>query len=256
MAAVQDARGPLRVRPSLALLLALAASGLLVAGPVGWRTGVLHYRIGLLILQPIGACLGIAAVAVAGVALVFGVRVLAGRGLVIASLALMLGAADACVPWYWYHLSGAFPRLNDVTTDVVDPPSLAFAETARQAERGNPVAYGGAATAATQRRSYPDIGPAILDLPPAESFEQALAVARAMGWAIVEADPTAGVIDADERSRWFGFTDDIAVRVTPAEGGSRVDIRSAARQGHGDFGVNAARVRRFLAALLAPAQQK
>ena len=55
--------------------------------------------------------------------------------------------------------------------------------------------------------------------------------------------------EASDRTRWFGFTDDIVVRVTAAGAGSRVDVRSVSRIGRGDFGTNAARVRRFLAAV-------
>ena len=66
---------------------------------------------------------------------------------------------------------------------------------------------------------------------------------------IVKADPQAGVIDAYDKSFWFGFADDVAIRVTATDNGSRVDIRSGSRQGRGDFGVNAARVRGFLTAL-------
>jgi uncharacterized protein (DUF1499 family) len=78
-----------------------------------------------------------------------------------------------------------------------------------------------------------------------------LAAAKSQGWTIVKTDPAAGTIDADQQSRWFGFTDDIAVRITPNGSGSRIDVRSASRQGRGDFGVNAVRVGGYLAALRA-----
>ena len=70
-----------------------------------------------------------------------------------------------------------------------------------------------------------------------------------MGWTIVAADEAAGRIEASERSRWFGFTDDIIVRVTASGSGSRVDVRSSSRLGRSDFGVNAARIRRFADAI-------
>jgi uncharacterized protein (DUF1499 family) len=51
-------------------------------------------------------------------------------------------------------------------------------------------------------------------------------------------------------SRLFGFHDDIAIRVRPeADGTSRIDVRSKSRDGQGDLGVNAARIRTFVAAL-------
>jgi uncharacterized protein (DUF1499 family) len=93
----------------------------------------------------------------------------------------------------------------------------------------------------------------MLSVPPAQAFDKALAVAKAKGWTILHADKQAGIIEGYDKSLWFGFTDDVAIRVTAADPGdhsrSRVDIRSGSRQGRGDFGVNAARVRGFLAAL-------
>ena len=139
--------------------------------------------------------------------------------------------------------------MNDVTTDVQNPPSLAFSELMRKAEAGGSAEYGGAEVAALQQKSYPGIEPALLDLPPAQAFDKALAAAKAKGWTVVKSDAAAGIIETYDRSRWFGFTDDIAVRVTAAGEGSRVDIRSHSRQGRGDFGVNAARVRAYLATL-------
>jgi uncharacterized protein (DUF1499 family) len=64
-------------------------------------------------------------------------------------------------------------------------------------------------------------------------------------------DKAAGRIEASQRSRWMGFTDDIVVRVTPASSGSRIDIRSSSRYGRSDFGVNAERIRDYLTALRA-----
>jgi uncharacterized protein (DUF1499 family) len=70
-----------------------------------------------------------------------------------------------------------------------------------------------------------------------------------MGWTIAASDTEAGRIEASERSRWFGFTDDVAIRVSAAGNGSRIDVRSLSRFGRNGFGVNAARVRAYLAAL-------
>ena len=50
-------------------------------------------------------------------------------------------------------------------------------------------------------------------------------------------------------SFWFGFVDDVVIRVEADGAGSRIDMRSLSRQGVGDLGVNARRVRAYLAAL-------
>lgn len=67
-----------------------------------------------------------------------------------------------------------------------------------------------------------------------------------MGWDLVAADATAGRIEATDTTFWFGFKDDVVIRVRPADGGSRVDVRSLSRVGVGDVGTNAKRIRAYL----------
>lgn len=52
-----------------------------------------------------------------------------------------------------------------------------------------------------------------------------------------------------ERSAVFGFPDTIRVQAVEAGGGSAVILYSRSEYGHWDFGVNAARMRRWLALL-------
>ena len=142
------------------------------------------------------------------------------------------------------------PPIHDITTDTADPPVIIAALPARQAEHAAPAAYGGPATAAQQRAAYPDIAPVILPVASAKAFDLALATARGMPrWNITATDPAAGRIEASEASFWFGFVDDIVIRVAADGAGSRIDVRSLSRQGKGDLGVNAARVRAYIAAL-------
>jgi uncharacterized protein (DUF1499 family) len=83
-------------------------------------------------------------------------------------------------------------------------------------------------------------------------FDRARLVADNQGWTVVASDPAAGRIEATDTTRWFGFTDDIVVRLTAWGTGTRVDVRSASRSGSTDAGTNARRVQRFLAALQEP----
>ena len=62
-------------------------------------------------------------------------------------------------------------------------------------------------------------------------------------------DPAAGTLEANDTTSFFRFVDDVSIRVTPAPGGSRVDIRSKSRDGRGDIGANAIRIRAFRDAL-------
>ena len=138
-------------------------------------------------------------------------------------------------------------------TPPIRPPSSPPWPRARR-EHGASAAYGGPAIAAQQQKAYPDIAPLTLPLAPAKAFDLALATARTMPrWNVTASDPASGRIEASQASFWFGFVDDIVIRVTPAGEGSRIDIRSVSRQGKGDLGVNADRVRAYLAALKAAA---
>jgi uncharacterized protein (DUF1499 family) len=120
---------------------------------------------------------------------------------------------------------------------------------AQRAGAANPAEYGGADVAAQQRTAYPDIRPVTLSDPPARAFERALAAARGEGWEIVAAVPAEGRIEATDTTRWFGFKDDVVVRVKPEGSGSRVDVRSLSRVGKSDVGKNASRIREYLRAL-------
>jgi uncharacterized protein (DUF1499 family) len=82
-------------------------------------------------------------------------------------------------------------------------------------------------------------------VPPGAAFHVALATARDMGWAIVAADSSAGRIEATATTTWFGFKDDVVIRIEPDPKGSRVDIRSESRVGGSDVGTNAARIQAY-----------
>jgi uncharacterized protein (DUF1499 family) len=72
-----------------------------------------------------------------------------------------------------------------------------------------------------------------------------------MGWTIVAQDATRGRIEAYDRTRWYGFVDDIVIRLMAEGAGTRVDMRSASRVGISDLGKNAERIGAYFAALTA-----
>jgi hypothetical protein len=231
------------------LALAMLALVVLAAGPLGWHAGLWHCRLGFRTLMPAAGYLGIAALLLSASGALAGLHARARRDIAIALLGMLIGAGVTYFPWHWSNQRGVFPLVDDVTTDFANPPSLAFAASQRAAEGGNPTTYAFSQFAAVQRRAYPDIVPALLAQPPATVFDKALAAVKARGWTVVRAEQSAGIIEAYDSSFWFGFTDDIALRITPHGDGSRVDIRSGARQGRGDFGANARRVQGFLMTL-------
>lgn len=66
-------------------------------------------------------------------------------------------------------------------------------------------------------------------------------------WQKVHADETNGIMTVACRSRVFRFVDDLIVWVSlDEEGFTRVEARSRARTGRGDFGVNRRRILRLV----------
>ncbi|MCA6307868.1 MAG: DUF1499 domain-containing protein [Phenylobacterium sp.] len=168
--------------------------------------------------------------------------------------------------------SGDVPPIHDVTTDIADPPAFSAAVmAARAAVDANPVnsmsapmgsleAYKGPEFSAISaktlgevgRGAYPDLRPLSLPAEPSKVAAAAVEEAKAQGWTLVTTDPAAGVIEATAETFWFGFEDDVAIRVRPSPtGGSIVDVRSTSRVGLSDLGANAKRIEAFLAGLKA-----
>jgi uncharacterized protein (DUF1499 family) len=166
------------------------------------------------------------------------------RGFVAALLALAIGVAAAWAPISWLLRSRDVPRINDITTDTANPPPLVVTLQLRQ-NAPNPPSYGGDSVASQQHAAYPDIQPIVLNVPPAEAFKKVDRVAMAMGWDVVARAPAEGRIEAVDSTKWFGFHDDIVVRIKAEGSGSRIDIRSKSRDGRSDLGVNARRIRTF-----------
>ena len=159
----------------------------------------------------------------------------------------LLVAAIVCLVPLWSIVTGlGAPPIHDITTDTEDPPEFVAVVPLNIPNR---TVYEGETIAARQRDTYPDLQPVILDVPPARAFDAALATVDEMGWELVSADAGAGRIEATDTTFWFGFKDDVVIRVQAAANGSRVDVRSLSRVGGGDAGANAARIRRYVTAL-------
>lgn len=158
------------------------------------------------------------------------------------------------------------PFIHDVTTDTQDPPvfgEIILAEraavegvnTAEYIGKKAPVFVdekpaGEELVSALQSKAFPEIGPLILSDKKDVVFGEALATAKSMGWSLKEEDLAAGRIDATDTTFWYGFDDDITIRLRDGKGGGTiVDVRSLSRIGGSDMGKNAARIREFLETL-------
>jgi len=225
------------------LLLALVPIVMLVMSGLGGRLGLWSFGTGFAILRW-AAVGGLAVAACAIVALAIPkIRSGAVGGLV---LSIALGLGVAYLPWRWSEQARSVPPIHDISTDLTDPPAF-VAVLPHRAGAQNPATVGGPEVAAAQRKGYPDIQPLELAVAPEVAYARALAAAQAMGWELVAADAAAGRIEATATTPWFGFKDDVVVRVRPAAMGSRIDVRSVSRVGKSDVGTNAKRIRAYLA---------
>ncbi len=166
-------------------------------------------------------------------------RALTGLGLglvVVVSVVMILVAGG----------SAEVPPINDITTDVEDPPDFVHAPTLT----GTDMAYDASRYAAPTLEAYADLGTIALPIPPEQAFGRVEGAAVELGWEVTYRDREAGILEATDTSRIFRFVDDVVVRIQPAPGGgSAVDVRSKSRLGRGDMGANAARIRELREAI-------
>jgi uncharacterized protein (DUF1499 family) len=175
-------------------------------------------------------------------------------GLLALALALLClpfqGSRASVAPWilpalipvaaigalYWK--SRQHPRLNDVATDLALPLPIAGAPPLPEASKSQ------------IRARYPELGPYSSAEDPARLYARALELARSSpGWEVTREDPGSLAFEGFEESALFRFRDDFSVQVLPGKPGAVLQMRSRSRDGKGDFGMNAARIRRFIGKL-------
>jgi uncharacterized protein (DUF1499 family) len=162
---------------------------------------------------------------------------------VVAIAVLTFTAALLYIPWQHWQRAQQAPVIHDITTDTQNPPAYVALRNARKAAP-NAVDYPGEATARQQRAAYPNVQPIVISAPRSRVLNAVQAKAQAAGWQI--AAITHNTLEATAVTRWFGFKDDVVIRLTEQENGIRVDMRSASRLGASDVGTNALRIETFL----------
>jgi uncharacterized protein (DUF1499 family) len=162
-----------------------------------------------------------------------------------ASFAVIFAVIAIVMPLDMMNKAKSVPPIHDISTDLVNPPEFVAIAPLR-AEAPNPVAYAGKETAKQQRKAYPEL--TTLNYPQSKAqlisiTEQAI---KNLDWELVSIDTQQGTIEATDTTAWFGFKDDVVVRISD-EGSQRfVDIRSKSRVGRSDLGKNAERIHSFI----------
>lgn len=251
----------MRILPNLAKLVFAGFAVSLVIGLLagfGTKYGLWDFKFGLLTLFPWCLYVGLAALALGIVWAAAALIRNNGEGLRYGLIGLVGAAAVLALPIYDIHVARSSPPIHDITTDIVNPPQFKAVLALRKDALNSPDYYGATklkwkgetmTVAQAQRKAYPDIFTDRVLTKPAKLFDRALAAAKAMGWTIVAGDPKEGRIEATDTSFFFGFVDDIAIRVGPSGTGAKLDIRSESRVGQSDVGKNAARIRAFIKTL-------
>lgn len=142
---------------------------------------------------------------------------------------------------------GGLPAINDISTDTDHPPQFIRAP-GLAANRGRDLAYPGDNFARQQGLAYPDLQPVRLGIPAARAYPLVLAAARRMPtWRLTRADGTMLALEGIDTTWLFRFQDDFVIEVRGEDNRSTVHMRSKSRDGKGDLGANAERIRAFLA---------
>ena len=236
----------------------LSAAIALVAS-LGTRAGLWQYTFGLPLVVAatiIGVIGLVAAVAWAALALVRN----SSEGLRWGVVGLLGAAVAVGVPLSYARMAWTAPPIHDISTDIEYAPAFRAILPLRKgapngAEYDGPklvTLSNGKVTTVTalQKKYYGDVIPFAQFIKPVKLFWRALNIANRMGWHVVAFDPKDGRIEATDTTFWFGFTDDIVIRVRQAgKLGARLDVRSKSRVGDSDLGRNAARLRIFLKTL-------
>ncbi len=231
--------------------LAVLAAMVAAIGIVSARSGLEPQSALAILGGAIVLALGAAACAlVAFVVIWFSGRKGAARALA----GLLLAAVLLAYPAALAERMSRVPPLDDISTDVIDPPAFSLARRALAAREGETPASVPASLRAAQARAYPKILPILIDLDGPDAFSAVTKAITAAGWRIVASEPPGGRkgqghIDAIASSLLLGFPFDITVRLRPLVGQTRIDLRSVARVHAFDLGDNPRNIEAFEKAL-------
>jgi uncharacterized protein (DUF1499 family) len=223
--------------PSITHKIAIASLVLLALSTIGVRFQWYSYQAGLLMFSLAGLLSFISICASA----FFTRRTQKATGRRQLSQAALI-ALPAIIFFSLSLFSGVgAPLIHDISTDTENPPQF-IAATQQRRTSDNSLVYA-ASNRELQKQAYPDIQsiPTLHKVAAAQG--KAREIAENLGWQVNYQE--SGHIEATVSSFWFGFTDDVMIRISDTPSGSIIDLRSASRVGKGDLGVNAKRIRQF-----------
>jgi hypothetical protein len=242
----------------LAALLSLGGVAAALTAAIGSGTGIWHFGFGFTILR-FAFFAAVTGGVIALVAVIVGVVRRKGVGK-LNLLSFVVALLFSVYLLQMVATARAVPAIHDISTNLEDLPTFATL-TVRPDNLENIPDEGRPELArldpesrwkALHRRAYGDLRTVRVAGPVADATKRAAELARSRGWEIARVDPNAGIVEATATSFFFRFKDDVVVRVRPDPqntGAAIVDMRSISRVGGSDVGINAKRIRDFLADL-------
>lgn len=230
----------------ISYFLVLVSLALILASGILNRLGIVGFRTALGIFSD-ALTLTLPAMALCLITIVMGLYKKQSVKLAVAGLfvaAALYGAGAA------FKTKGkSVPPIHDITTDTENPPQ--FKEILKlRVDAPNSSIYVGGEVAELQKKAYPEVTGKFIDSSKKQVFADALELAKNFGWEIVDQNPEEGQIEAVATTFFFGFKDDVVIRISELEAKkSKVDMRSVSRVGKSDLGANAKRINAFLTKL-------
>ena len=226
----------------LAFIFGLIGAAALPVGALGHRLGLWDHFMGFALVFS-GAVLAVLALVLGVAAFIFALS----RNRPADRKPALVGMVAGVLILGWmgvqYSKAVSVVPTHDISTDRADPPTFDVVVD-RRPPGSNSLGYT-AEEAKLQAEGYPDIVTIRSSVDVEAGLARAADIARDLGWEVVNEDPDDGIVEATDTTSWFGFKDDVVIRIRPDEGGSVVDLRSVSRVGLVDLGVNAERIRAF-----------
>jgi uncharacterized protein (DUF1499 family) len=230
----------------VSLLLSLVVAVFALGAAVGTRLDLWSFRIGFGILRwtVVGAVLtGLCSLLAFWITLPLRSE---KRGFTLALLGLTISAIVVGIPVRWKLAGNETPPIHDITTDLDNPPRFNVISRYRDF-RHNDLDREEPALSNTQKQHYPELESLTLNQSKRDCMRKVIEIARDSHWEFRSIDWEEGHVEATDRTFWFGFLDDIAIRVQSlSDQRCKIDLRSVSRYGVNDLGTNARRIRRFL----------
>ena len=206
------------------------------------------YRFGLIDLSTafagfkFGVFAGIAALILLVIQLLFKRQTASFASALIAATFAIIAIA---IPLSMMQTAKNVPPIHDISTDLNNPPEFVAIAPLR-ADAPNPVAYAGIESAQQQRQAYPALQTRSYPQSKLELIQTTKQVVEDLDWELVNIDADKGIVEATETTAWFGFKDDVVIRITDNGNERLLDVRSKSRVGQSDLGKNAARIGEFI----------